>query len=264
MKKELLSDLLSAAVVALLAAVVYALMKAFGRPLGDPWLTAATGITLAMIVVVALRRQLRDALLDRLSAYWARRAGGAFGFVRFYPNFRHAENAIRDNFSRAKTSRILIQLGRNILGGHDKALLFDAARLKKRSDETIRVLCAGKNSDQFTRQRAKDLGSSYESWMAAVAYTLTNIQALVMEGIAIEVRCHREPYLWRLFFLDEVLFIVPYIVRKQNEEHAPVIECRKMSQGQPSIYALFETYFEDLWDRCQPYACVDQPASETQ
>lgn len=206
-------------------------------------------VALSTLIVFLLRRELRDkarSLLAALAVGWLR---DEFGLLRIYPSFDAAKERILEEFRKAADVRILIQLGRGIIGGKP-ALLFEPALRRREPSFRMKILYAGPDSPHLSQERAEARrDNAYGLWQLATNFNRANLVQLRKAGINVEAREHSAPYLWRLFFFDRTLFVVPYLYDEDNSLHAPVLEVRVQAegQGQRSLYDLFARYFDDLW-----------------
>jgi hypothetical protein len=134
-----------------------------------------------------------------------------------------------------------MQLSRYLLGG-PHAPLYEALRDRQGQNISARILFAASDSPYLAKDRLAERGSNRASIMASLDSLPTHLSSLQF----VEMRRHKEPYLWRLMFFDDVAFVSGYLVDKKNDESAFVYQLRDRNM---SLYKIFDKYFEHLWDK---------------
>lgn len=248
MKDELPVHLLAFVVITLLSVVISSSMKALGFLPTDSFVAVITSFFCLLALFILFRRAILDAFVEIGIAHFGRSLNKSIGLVRVFADFEKAGRQIMKDFRTARQVRILIQLGRGIIGG-DKSLLFETAKQRKGKEFAMKLLYAGLESPYLSRARANERLSSYREWTAEIQHTEGSIEALMDDGISVEARRHSEPFLWKLFFLDDRLFVIPYVYARKNNLQSRVFVLEAKPGGEGSLYHTFATYFDDLWAR---------------
>lgn len=199
-----------------------------------------------VVVLFILRKSIKNFIDDTIGSFAIKKYRSSEGLTMRYESFNSAKDDITKAFEKATNTRILLQLGRGIIGGNN-SLLFELAK-NIPNGSNIKLLYADKDSKHLSSSVAKTRAPSVlVEWESAINYTEGSIDTLKATKIAIEARKHTEPYLWRLFFFDNDLFVVPYVSTRNNEQYAKVYRYEKNENL--SLFKVYENYFEDLWDK---------------
>lgn len=246
MKSGLTDNLISFVVITALTGLVSIFLTRAGLGTSNALVLWIVSLVVLLIVFYSSRRRIWTLLCIKIATIAVNRFREKIGLAHVYNNFNEAAPDVKRAFESSRETRILIQLGEGMIGG-DRSLLFETAQKKKGRDSQIKLLYADKASPQLSKARAIDRGSNIKEWEASISFTEASIEALQHDGINIEARRHREPYLWRLFFFDKTLFFVPYLTEKDNSAYAPTFKFVLSDGDQLSLFWPFHRYFEHLW-----------------
>ena len=246
MRLGLIANLISFLVITALTGLVYFLLERAGLETPNALVLSIVSLIILVIIFFSYRQRIWLGITNKLATIAMKRFSKKIGLVQVYDNFHDAASDVQCALEEAREARILIQLGEGIIGG-DRSLLFETAKKKKGKGFHMRLLYADSDSPQLSQSRANARLSNFTEWQAAISFTEDSIEALLEDGIHIEARRHREPYLWRLFFFDKTLFFVPYLAEKDNSALAPTFKFTITENSELSLYWVFSEYFEHLW-----------------
>ena len=170
----------------------------------------------------------------------------SLGIVAVYKNLDECAQDMQDEFEKAKYIRLLLQIGRRELGDGKSSLFWSRAKSKIQYDSKIEVLRASEESPFLSKERNKKRGrTSYDRWMKhlndlheEIVYLRDNCHVQIYE------EKHCEPFLWRIFLMDDIAFVSGYIYSQENDSNAVVY---KFCRGDNSLYSIFDKYFKYLW-----------------
>jgi hypothetical protein len=258
MKFGFAANLLGFIVISALSVLIDMLLRSAGVSYGGSGiLNLAVSFCLLCLLFIIFRSKiiafLQKVLINILFKLIGNRLVETIGLVQVYDNFMVAKDFIRQDFIEAKNVKILIQLGRGIIGGA-KSLLFEDARKKKDSTFKFHLIFADLNSPFLSGERAKERGSSIRVWNDSTKYTEGSVKALQDEHVNIIARKHCEPYLINLFIFDNMIYAVPYIFEKKNHELAPVFKIQ--GSNTPTLFNTLVKYFDNIWEK-NSHACVE-------
>lgn len=226
----------------LIAALMVAAIQFLLTPIvTDPVLAALIATFLASLAGWAL---IRLRIVNPLTILGARYIQGYTGIARVYPTLHDAFPDLHEAFLRAKRIDLLLQIGRREFGVQDglfSNLLRDRA---KDQNFEIRVLHVDENSPYLSEDCAQRLGKRREKWMRDVRYVREQIVELAGGAKNVRLATHHEPFVWRVFIFDSVMFVSGYLYKTKNDEQAPVF---RIHAGPNSLYAAFQEHFDHLW-----------------
>jgi hypothetical protein len=222
--------------------------KVVGVSNNDIYIQSAVILSVLILILHFAREKIQIFVLNRLIIFTFGMIRNRIGFERFYDNFKSASDDIVADFCEATNVKIFVQLGRGIIGGQN-SLLFDHIRVKNNNDFDMRVLYASIESEWLSKERAEKRGSSYAEWEAETNHNKKYTSILKKENVNILSYSHTEPYLWRLIFIDDSVYFLPYLFKKENEKYAPVIKFVNNGSGGPSLYDVFLRYFETVFQK---------------
>lgn len=169
------------------------------------------------------------------------------GIVETYSNLEDekCKTDMQNDFNNAKDISLLLQIGRRELGYGTPSHYFELSKKKTGPDVKIRILSASEDSPFLSKERAEIRGYSHLEWRKDQRALQSEIAFLQTEHNAnIEARTHCEPYLWRIFIFDEIVYVSAYLHSRKNDQLAIVY---KIEKGENSLYKVFVKYFEYLW-----------------
>jgi len=250
--KDTINDLVAYVITSFFIIVILLVLKYYDFNLSDPLTNIFAQLIAMLIVGLIVVSIMRKSAKNSIDSYLTNSANGKqHGLVKIYDNFVAAEKDIKELFIKSNNVKILLQLGRDSIDGK-KSLLYEQA-IKRYDPIHIKLLFADVDSDFLSKDKANERKSSKPDWERSYNNTILSIKAIRATGKEVDARTHSEPYLWRLYFLDDTLFFVPYLYDKKNHENAPVFRFEKLEKG--SFYKTFETYFDNLWDKQAKSSC---------
>ncbi len=235
--RGVLASILAALVI---TGINYLLAPAIKDPLLANFVAGLLGAT-AVLLAIKWR------VLNVLELIGAKYLGAHTGIVQVYPSLHYAFEDLRASCSRAKRIDLLLHIGRREFGTKD-ALFSDLLRGRAGSDEEleVRILHIDEKSPHLSEEKAKRLGKRRDTWLRHVRYVRAQIQEICDSHSNIRLASHCEPYVWRLFFFDDELFVSGYLYSTHNDEQAPVY---RIKAGGNSLYTAFRSHFDHLWRR---------------
>lgn len=204
-------------------------------------------ITLFAIFII-FKEKIQSWIIIKIFNEFVLRTRRHIGLTRIYSNFCDASNDIKSDFKMASDVSIFIQLGRGVIGGQN-SLLFDEAKRRNGKEFKFRLLFSRMESQWLSQERAEKRKSNHREWESVVNFNIDNISVLESVGINIDARKHSEPYLWRLFFFDNILYFIPYLYERKNDKYAQVFKFECTENGVPSFYSIFLKYYNDIWNK---------------
>ena len=182
------------------------------------------------------------------------------GIIEIFENFDECEQEILSNIEKSKTTKIFIQIGKTVLGGTTN--LYDYLASKNLdNDKEIKILHAGSNNPYLSEKAAVQRKSSFQEWITDLRYAEKKVDVIKISNKAnLESRQHLEGYYWRVFIFDDLAYIQPYFYKRKNFSKAPVYKLSSGVEGKlnkNSLYHLFEKYFDNKWEECQPHNLVE-------
>lgn len=167
------------------------------------------------------------------------------GLVEVYKNLHQAGKDMQKDFKQARTTKLLLQLGRYEYTGR-LSFLYEATKNKIGNDISIKVLYASSKSPHLSQGRAKLLGKKHLEWQKNIQHLGDSLTVLRDNySINIDVRQHCEPFFWKIYVFDDVAYFSPYFFSTKNNDVAPVY---KYKFGECSLYKVLNEYFDNLWD----------------
>lgn len=166
------------------------------------------------------------------------------GLVEKFANLHLAVTDMKREFAKAKTVKFLLQIGRYEFGGGKPSNFYQLALEKSETDAVIRVLHASIDSPHLSEQKSKQLKRNYLIWKENIKQIKTQLKILKDSGVNLEAREHKEPFLWRLFIMDDVAYVSGYFHQTKNDEKATVY---KFKNHDSSLFKIFDKYFDILW-----------------
>ncbi|NOT03894.1 MAG: hypothetical protein HOP27_04775 [Anaerolineales bacterium] len=173
------------------------------------------------------------------------------GIERVYTNLTDCKNDMVLDFQRATEIRLLLQIGRRELGDGVSSMFFPLSKQKNQPGTRLRVLRAANKTPFLSKTRAERRGrTTYDEWQGE----LNRLHGIILRlkniyHVNVEEREHLEPYLWRIFIFDNTAYVSGYLYGSGNDNTAVVY---KIKEGENSIYAIFDKYFEYLWKKYEP------------
>lgn len=183
------------------------------------------------------------------------------GIKQVYESFHEAFPDLHKNFAKAeKRIDLLLYIGRREFGIKD-ALFSDLLRekLARETNLEVRILHIAEDSPYLSVRRARQLGKRQSKWLRDVRHVRSEIQEIAQDAQNVRVIAHKEPFLWRIFIFDNVMFVSSYLHATKNDQKAPVY---LIEEGDSSLYTAFETYFDGLWRSYSTAQADDTPSRE--
>lgn len=244
MIKEWIKRPISLGVIASLATalLVSGTQYLLSRYLPDAILSAfiATASTLFVILIFV---QLQ--IIDPFRLLGRRYLNKTTGIIQVYSSLEESFDDLKSHFRTAKRIDFLIYIGRQEFGIKD-ALFTDllSQRVKEQADLEVRILHANENSRHFSERRAKSLGKRRDKWVGDIVYVREQIKFASANSPNVQIYKHEEPFVWRIFVFDDVMFVSGYLHTTKNDKKAPVYKIR---EGESSLYQAFKNYYNHLW-----------------
>lgn len=248
MKFNIAASLISFVLVAFATFFTSIILSKCGIVVDDHFEALIVAFLIGFFILIYFRNVWFGYLINKAVKITLRSIRNAIGFDLFYNNFEQSKHDIVSDLKNAKKLKLFVQLGRGLVGGQ-YSLLYDEIRSKQNDSFSMLFLFAGIDSPWLSREVAKARKSNWFEWESEVNKNISNTGVFKSEGINIQARNHSEPFLWRLIFIDDLLYLMPYLYSKDNNIQAPVIKFKKSIDGNSSLYDVFEKYFDDVWER---------------
>ena len=210
------------------------------------------GIIIALFILASL---LISSSAKLGATYFAQDLGKRYmaahtGINEVFSNLESCKEDMRAEFQTAKDIRMLLQVGRREYGDGEPSFFWLPSQSKVLPDNRIRVLRASEDSPFLSDARAKSRGTSPLRWREDIRRLHSELELLrSIHGSRIEELTHSEPFLWRIFILDDTAYVSAYLHPRDNDRLAAVY---KLKKGGDSLYAVFDKYFEYLWWKYDP------------
>jgi len=164
-----------------------------------------------------------------------------------YPNQLACENIIAEEFSRARTAKILTIRGEKYFVG-TRSLLYDICLWKKENGHHIEVLVLSPRSSHITNQLAEDLGhNSADRIRRKMTNALNYLTHLEELNPNIQVKCYDETPNFKILMFDNVMFVSSFAGGgPKNDMYAKMYYLTR--EGNP-LFTGFERYFDNLSKR---------------
>jgi hypothetical protein len=186
----------------------------------------------------------------------------AAGLVDVFADWRECQDELVRELSDSRSVKVFTVMGKSVLSG--AAVIFSALE-HSRPDANIKILHAGVNNPYLSERSALRIGADYREWREDLEYVrCVGDRLRVRLGSRIEIRQHREGYLWRLFILDDLAYMQPYTYRSDNAQRAPVFKVSRLRDlagsdvNDMSLYHILSAYFDIKWEECAPMPTVLQ------
>lgn len=185
------------------------------------------------------------------------------GIEGVYKGISACEDEIKALIRQAKDTRIYLQIGTTVLSGPRTIFQF-LEELSLTPNASIRIMHASASSPYLSpavarRRSSKDSSAKWLKWRDDIQHAKAQLAALRRRyGDQVKVREHEEPFVWRLFLMDDIAFIQPYLFESNNSEKANVLRVvqHRMRPGtegdSQSLYETVSRYFEAMWDKYPP------------
>jgi hypothetical protein len=265
-KSSITQTVILGAVGSLLATAATLFVQAlWGERIGKSGVTII-GTLLVFAVVVPLAMSAVGKYHANVRAEVQRELLQKSGLVRIFDNFDEAQAEILDQLSHSKAIRVFIQFGRAVLsdasvGTSNFYDYLSDARLEREAD--VKILHAGADNPYLTERAALTRGSHYIDWKTDLEHAEQKCQSLATKlsgsRVTFSSRGHKEGFLWRLFLVDDVAYMQPYLHIRKNASRAPVFKFRRTIPGdesqalnENSLYKVFSDFFDFKWEENRP------------
>ena len=165
-----------------------------------------------------------------------------------YNSYKDARPIIKQKIQVASNIGI-ISVGGGAIVEDERGWILET--LLKRSHEDgvrIRILLLNPNS-QVTQTRSKELDNLSSSKFPSDAlekYILNNARKILERDSKVELRYYDSKPVWRLYILDETIFVSFYLSNKEGH-HTQMTQLEKGSD----LFSAFERTFDILWENGQ-------------
>lgn len=176
--------------------------------------------------------------------------GEMIGLENIYENFEVARPFIyRDLRDTVGPIRIFVYIASQDFGL--KGSFFDVLdEVVQKQTVDIRVLHATHDSPLFEKDRLISIGKDYGRVIKSLDYARTSLNALEdSESSSLRRRSHDFPFVWRLYFVFERLYMMPYFSDKDAVKTSPVLV---YSRRKNSLYHIFKDWFDHAWTVSTP------------
>lgn len=241
------SSIVSGMVASLLAALVVAGLTYFAAKVVQDQLLATFLAALVGAGVVAAAIRMR--VINPIEFIGARYLDTYTGIVKVYPSLLTASEDLIEAFSKARRIDLLLHIGRREFGSD--SLLYHILRQRvdqPDNDLQIRILHISEDSPYLSENRAKELGKRRQKWLIDVRYVRARILEAARCSDKVRLITHNEPFVWRMFFFDDTLFVSSYLHSTKNDEYAPVFLIHQGAEGTNSLFSAFQRYYNHLWN----------------
>jgi hypothetical protein len=169
-----------------------------------------------------------------------------------YPNFDASIPRLEEYLTNAVNIRLLTYTGQSDIGKGTGSYRRIAHNDKR--NLSVKILLCSPESKFVSPEYAEILNHQKErseTWKKRIFDTQNDIRQLKEHHqIDISMRAHFLPFVWRLWFVDNVLFVTSmmYSTGQKNLE-VPVFELWKSDNNQLTLYEMFEKHFEEEWKK---------------
>lgn len=172
-------------------------------------------------------------------------AGELIGLEKVYENFDSARDHIYEDLKNTQGPiKIFIHIASQDIGL--KGAFFDVLKeVVEKKTVDIRVLHAAHESPLFSKDRLLLIGKNYDHVIASLEYASSSLRRLeTIEASALRRRSHELPFIWRLYFVFDRLYMMPYFSTKDAVKKSPVLV---FSRQENSLYHVFRDWFDHTW-----------------
>jgi len=237
----------SSVLASLLAALVIAgLTYLVGKLVSDALLASFIA---ALVGFGATLAAIRLRVVNPIELIGARYLDAQTGIAKVYRSLDEAAPALVQASHTARRIDLFLHIGRREFGITD-SLFYQPLKTRladSSSDLEVRVLHIDKDSPYLSEARAQELGKRHDKWARDVDYVRAQILDCAAGEQSLRLLTHKEPFVWRLFFFDDEVYVSAYLHRTRNDEHAPVFNIKQGMEGTNSLYSAFKRYYDHLW-----------------
>lgn len=196
-------------------------------------------------------RKFRHMLARLVEAPDESKLSEASGLMGWYSTFSDCRTRLEFLLTQATAVRLLTYIGRSDIG---KGTIFYEAIARNRN-ASVRVLLCSEHSPYVSPDFAALIGHEETQalrWKRRILETQDDIRGLRQHHrIDITMKTHDIPFIWRLWFIDDILFVTAMLYYRGRENlKVPVYEIqRSADQQQKRLFEMFEKHFEREWDR---------------
>lgn len=176
------------------------------------------------------------------------------GLVGVFDNWGQCQDEILRELTTSYSIRVFAQIGKSVLSG--AAVIFNALE-HTNPQAVVKILHAGVNNPYLSERSALTRGADYREWREDIEYVGRVGERLRGRlGPRIEIRQHKEGYIWRLFIFDDLVYMQPYLHSSDNAQKAPVFKFSRLSdlagpdENNKSLYNMLSGYFDIKWEEC--------------
>ena len=176
--------------------------------------------------------------------------GRSIGLENIFENFETARPYIYEDLKNTNGPiRVFVQIASQDFGL--KGSFFDVLdEVVQKQTVDIRVLHAAHESPLFEKNRLISLGKDYDRVIKSLDYASLSLKTLEeSESSALRRRSHHLPFIWRLYFVFERLYMMPYFAEKDATNKSPVLV---FSRTENSLYHVFKDWFDHVWTVSSP------------
>jgi 8-oxo-dGTP pyrophosphatase MutT (NUDIX family) len=176
--------------------------------------------------------------------------GELIGLEKIFDNFDVARPYIFEDLrSTEGPIRIFIHIASQDIGL--KGSFFDVLDgVANKGTVDIRVLHADAGSPLFAKSRMVSLGKDYDRVLDSLNYAASSLRSLEQSKTSsLRRRSHSLPFIWRLYFVFDRLYFMPYFTEKDAVKNSPVLVFRRTSN---SLYHVFKDWFDYAWEFSMP------------
>ncbi|WP_438729253.1 TIR domain-containing protein [Parasphingorhabdus sp. DH2-15] len=177
-------------------------------------------------------------------------SGELIGLERIYDSFNLARDDIYSDLKSTKGPiRIFIHIASQDIG--ISGSFFDVLdEVAKSGNVDMRVLHASINSPLFRKERLISIGKDFRRVMHSLEYATNSLKSLEeAKNSSLRRRSHDFPFVWRLYFVFDRLYLMPYFSDKDAVRHSPVLV---FGRSKNSLYHVFKEWFDHAWTTSSP------------
>jgi hypothetical protein len=182
------------------------------------------------------------------------------GISNVYPGFYACQDEMFSALRVAHETRIFLQIGTSVLSGK-KTIYEFLEELHVPAEATIKIMHVSDESPYLSSQAARERKESDRSkWVADIQHARSQLAGLRRRlGRGFDSREHEEPFVWRLFLIDDVGYIQPYLFDSKNSDRANVLKVIRHRSVDPdtenpaqSLFDMASRYFDAMWEKYPP------------
>lgn len=169
------------------------------------------------------------------------------GSVAQFDSQALCEDQIREAASMTRRAKILTIRGEKYFMG-SRSLLYSLCAPRRSDPISVKVLVLSPEASHISNELATRLDhESAEEIRDKMRHSLDNLKYHARRNRDFEVRCYQDAPNFKILLFDSTIFTSSFIDGGPKHDHSTTV-FQMMREGNP-LFAGFERYFDDLWER---------------